>query len=97
MRISTISDSVSTLAIEPVMKNSEIDCVWAMPKADATVPSRLAAPPKVTTGKAYAMYSEPEVGPVAARVVTAESGTPGVSEARGEGRPSTRRAQTPEE
>ena len=61
MRISTIKDSVSTLAIEPVMKNSEIDCVCAMPKAETTVPNRLAAPPKVTTRKASTMYSEPEV------------------------------------
>ena len=37
----TIASSVSTLAIEPVRKNSEIDCVCAMPKAEATVPSRL--------------------------------------------------------
>ena len=55
IRISTIRLSVSTLAIEPVMKNSLIDCVCAMPKADATVPSRLAAPPKVTTRKASTM------------------------------------------
>jgi hypothetical protein len=37
------------------MKNSLIDCVWAMPKAETTVPSRLAAPPKVTTRKASTM------------------------------------------
>jgi hypothetical protein len=37
------------------MKNSLIDWVWAMPKAETTVPSRLAAPPKVTTRKASTM------------------------------------------
>ena len=44
-----MTDKVSTLAFEPLMKNSVIDCVCAMPKAETTVPSRLAAPPKVTT------------------------------------------------
>ena len=55
IRISTISDSVSTLAIEPVRKNSVIDCVCAMPKAETMVPSRLAAPPKMTTRKVSTM------------------------------------------
>jgi hypothetical protein len=76
IRIETISSSVSTLAIEPVMKNSAIDCVWAMPKAEATVPSRLAAPPKVTTRKASTMYSEPLVGPVEPIVVNAAPAMP---------------------
>ena len=34
--MTTISISVSTLAIEPVRKNSAIDCVWAMPKAEGS-------------------------------------------------------------
>ncbi|MNL46097.1 hypothetical protein D3C87_1687820 [compost metagenome] len=51
----TMADSVSTFAIEPVMKNSEIDCVCAMTKADAMVPKRLAAPPNTTVRKVSTM------------------------------------------
>ena len=37
----TIASSVITLAIEPDRKNSRVDCVCEMVKADAMVPSRL--------------------------------------------------------
>ena len=40
---------VMTLAIEPVRKNSSIDCACAIENAEAMVPNRLAAPPKTTT------------------------------------------------
>src|SRR5690606_9371042 len=41
--------SVSTLAMEPEMKNSSVDCDWEIVNAEAMVPSRLCAPPKTTT------------------------------------------------
>ena len=71
-----MSSRVSTLAFDPLMKNSVIDCAWAMPKAETTVPQRLAAPPKVTTRKASTMYSEPLVGPVEPMVVNAAPAIP---------------------
>ena len=52
------SISVSTFAFDPVMKNSETDWVWAMPKAEATVPSRLAAPPKVVNNASSPVFRD---------------------------------------
>lgn len=73
-----MSDSVSTLAIEPDIKNSEIDCVCAMANAEVTVPSKLAAPPKVTTKKESTIYSDPDVGPVEPIVVKAAPAIPAI-------------------
>ena len=64
------------------MKNSAIDCVWAMENAEAMVPNRLAAPPKTTTRKVSTMYSEPEVGPVEPMVVNAAPATPATPQPR---------------
>jgi len=55
IRIATIAKSVSTLAIDPDMKNSMVDCASEMVKADAMVPIRLAAPPNTTTRKVSTM------------------------------------------
>ena len=46
-----MASSVMTLAIDPDRKNSRVDCVCEMVKAEAMVPSRLAAPPNTTTRK----------------------------------------------
>ena len=47
----TTVSSVSTFAMEPLMKNSMEDWAWLIVKAYAIVPSRLLAPPKTTTRK----------------------------------------------
>jgi hypothetical protein len=49
------ASSVSTFAIDPDMKNSSVDCVCEIEKAEAMVPSRLAAPPNTTTRKVSTM------------------------------------------
>ena len=53
--MATTAINVRTLAIEPDRKNSSVDWVWEMLKADAMVPSRLAAPPNTTTRKVSTM------------------------------------------
>src|ERR1700733_14119933 len=55
IRIPTIASSVITLAIDPDRKNSRVDCVCKMVKAEAMVPNRLAAPPNTTTRKVSTM------------------------------------------
>src|SRR5580704_4129813 len=55
IRIPTTASSVMTFAIDPDMKNSSVDCVCEMLKADAIVPSKLAAPPNTTTRKVSTM------------------------------------------
>src|SRR5471032_1183474 len=76
IRISTTVSNVTTRADEPERKNSLIDWVCAMPKAEATVPSKLAAPPNVTTRNESTIYSDPLVGPVEPIVVNAAPATP---------------------
>ena len=43
------------LALSRRMKNSSVDCVCEIEKAEAMVPSRLAAPPNTTTRKVSTM------------------------------------------
>ena len=50
-----MASSVMTLAIDPDMKNSMVDCACEMVKAEAIVPNRLAAPPNTTTRKVSTM------------------------------------------
>jgi hypothetical protein len=51
----TTASSVITEAIDPDRKNSRVDCVCEIVKAEAMVPSRLCAPPKTTIRKALTM------------------------------------------
>ena len=43
------------LAIDPVIRYSNVDCIWPMINAEATVPSRLSTPPNTTTMKVSTM------------------------------------------
>ena len=45
IKIPITLSKVRTLAIEPVMKNSSVDCACEIVNADAIVPSRLDVPP----------------------------------------------------
>jgi len=49
------ADKVSTLAVEPLMKNSIVAWVWAIVNAEAMPPTRLSAPPNTTTRKVSTM------------------------------------------
>ncbi|MEY9169876.1 hypothetical protein ABIF15_001108 [Bradyrhizobium elkanii] len=55
IRMATIVSSVITLAIDPDRKNSSVDWVCEIEKAEAMVPNSEAAPPNTTTRKVSTM------------------------------------------
>ena len=72
IRIATIASRVRTLAIDPDMKNSIVDCACEMVKAEAMVPSRLAAPPNTTTNSIQVLQDQANLDQAGAAVREAQ-------------------------